>query len=272
MKDEILCIECRAARLYAEMYIPDENPSPAVLICHGMDTQGFHYLPMYRQLARKAREQGFLSLAFDFRGVGKSGGTLDYGFGERDDLRCVLNYLGSMREVVSDRIFVVGHSLGGAVSLYALQGEKSVKGLVLWSVPKDHNYNVKKFIARTRGRLGLYLFLLFSQIDRVFDVSKFFRLRVYGIDLRLKHGRGKLMKLNECQAISKLVGMPVLIVNGASDVIVGPDEAQEVFSSANEPKKLVLIQSADHVYKGKENELVSRTLEWIEEQNRSLLK
>ena len=172
--------------------------------------------------------------------------------------------MASRPEVKSNSIFIVGHSLGAAVSLYAVQNEKRVRGLVLWSPPKNHDYNVKKFIARTRGKLGLYTFLVLSRIDRFFNVSKLFRLEVFGINLRLKEVREKLMKLNECDAISKLSGLPVLVVIGDSDVIHGEDEAREVYSSAHEPKMLLVIKSAGPTYEGKEEELVSKTMEWME--------
>lgn len=58
--------------------------------------------------------------------------------------------------------------------------------------------------------------------------------------------------------------MPVLIVIGDSDKIVGEDEAREIFNSANEPKSLLKIESADHTFRGKESELVAATVEWIE--------
>jgi alpha/beta superfamily hydrolase len=262
-KTETVWIDCEKARLYAEIYIPNHVPAPAVLICHGMDVQGFHYLKIYRQLAKRLCEDGFVSLVFDFRGVGKSGGHFDYGFGEQQDVRCAIDYLVSRSEVIPNRVFVVGHSLGGAVSLYALQNETRVKGLVLWSVPKNHNYNVKKFITRTRGKLGLYLFLFFSQIDRFVNVQRLVNLQVYGIRLRPKYVRQKLMKLEETEAISKLRDLPVLIVVGDSDVIVGKDEAEEVYLHAHDPKTLLFIESAGHNYKGKEDELVRRTIEWL---------
>jgi alpha/beta superfamily hydrolase len=41
------------------------------------------------------------------------------------------------------------------------------------------------------------------------------------------------------------------------------DEAQAVFDAANEPKTLIVIESADHIYKGKEGELVNKAMEWI---------
>jgi len=273
VKTETTWMECNDARLYGEIYIPDTVPAPALLICHGMNVQGFHLLKIYTQLAKTACKKGFVSFVFDFRGVGKSTGKFDYGFGEQQDVKCALNYLASRPEVVPNNIFVAGHSLGGAVSLYTLQNETRVKGLVLWSTPKNHNYNVKKFIKRTRGKLGLYTFLILSQIDKVFNISKWHKLEVYRINLRPKYVREKLMKLNECEAASKLGNIPLLIVIGEDDNIVGVDEAQEIFALAHEPKSLLIIESADHVYKGKEEELISKTIDWIKnmEYNASLL-
>ncbi len=205
-----------------------------------------------------------MSLVFDFRGVGRSTGTFDYGMGEQEDVRSALNYLASRPEAAPNSVFVVGHSLGGAVSLYALQNETRVKGLVLWSTPKNHNYNVRKFIKRMHGTLGLYRFLIVSRIDRILSISRSHKLEVYGIDLRPRYVREKLMKLNECDAASKLQNTPLLVVIGERDVIVGMDEAQEIYRCANEPKTLVIINSADHIYKGKEQQLISKTIEWIE--------
>jgi alpha/beta superfamily hydrolase len=250
--------------LYCEIHIPDTVPAPAVLICHGLNSQGFHVLKAYGQLARSACRKGFVVVLFDFQGVGKSTGLFDYGIGEQKDVRCMVGYVASRLEVLSDKIFVVGHSLGGAVSLYALRQEKRVKGLVLWSTPKNHDYNVRKFIARTRGKRGLYSFLIVSRIDKLIDVSRFYRLEVYGVNLRPRDLREKLMSLNECEAISKLQGLPVLVMTGSDDKVVGVDEAQEVFNSAHEPKSFLTIVGADHTFRRKEDELVSATIDWIE--------
>jgi fermentation-respiration switch protein FrsA (DUF1100 family) len=134
---------------------------------------------------------------------------------------------------------------------------------VLWSTPKNHDYNVKKFIARTRGKLGLYAFLISSRIDRIFNVSRLFTLEVYGIKLRQSYVREKLMSLNECDAAGKLHGIPLLIVIGEKDIIVGVDEAKEIYRMAKEPKALEMIESADHIYKRKEEVLIAKTMDWI---------
>lgn len=191
VKIEETWIQCENAKLYGQLYIPSKFPAPAVLICHFMDARGYHGLKIYAQLAKAACENGFVSLVFDFRGVGKSTGKFDYGVGEQQNVKCALSDLASRQEVLPNSIFVVGHSLGAAVSLYAIQNETRVKGLVLWSPPKNHDYNVKKFIKRTRGKLGLYMFLFLSQMDRIVNVSNLFKMEVFGIKLRLKYVREK---------------------------------------------------------------------------------
>ncbi|HVO85560.1 MAG TPA: alpha/beta fold hydrolase [Candidatus Eisenbacteria bacterium] len=267
MKIEETWIQCEDVKLYGEVYVPKTIPAPAILICHGMNARGFHLLKIYSQLARTACENGYVALLFDFRGVGRSMGKYDYGFGEQEDVKCALNYLEGRPDVVRNKVFVVGHSLGGAVSLYALQGDKRVKGLVLWSVPKNHGYNVRKFIKNKEGKFRLQLFLALSRVDSVLRVGKLFNMEVYGIMLRPKFVREKLMELNECEAASNLKGIPLLIVNGRSDEIVGVDEAEAVYRSANEPKSLLIIESADHTFSRKEDELIEKTMDWIERLN-----
>jgi alpha/beta superfamily hydrolase len=267
VKIEETWIQCRDVKLYGEIYVPKTVPAPAILICHGMNARGFHLLKIYSQLARTACENGFVALLFDFRGVGRSMGKYDYGFGEQEDVKCALNYLDGRPDVLRNRVFVVGHSLGGAVSLYALQGERRVRGLVLWSVPKDHDYKVRQYIRNKEGKFRLQLFLALSKVDSQLSVGRLFNMEVYGIMLRPRYVREKLMKLNECEAASRLKGMPLLIVNGRSDEIVGVDEAEEVYRSANEPKSLLIIESADHTFSKKEHELVQKTMDWIERHN-----
>lgn len=118
MKTEQLWIHCGDVQLYAELCIPDVIPAPAVLVCHGMNSRGFQGLRLYTRLGEATCKVGFVSLVFDFQGVGRSTGGFDYGLNERENVKCALNFLASRPDVVTSKIFVVGHSLGGAVSLY----------------------------------------------------------------------------------------------------------------------------------------------------------
>ena len=248
--------------LYGELYIPDETPAPGIIVCHGMNKHGFHAIGLYRKFAEEASKNGFAALLFDFRGCGKSTGKFGYGIEEQHDLRCALNYLSSRSEVDAETIFVVGHSLGGAIALYTAKEEDGFKALVLWSTPANHAYNVKKFIVNNSGRLAYYIFLIVSYIDDLIDIPKLFDMRVYGILLKPSLVRKKLMKLNESEVVSKLK-IPILIVIGNDDRIVGVEEARQIFSAANNPKKFVVIEGANHIYEGKEDKVIFETLNWL---------
>lgn len=263
MKVETVSFESKNAKIYGVFYIPDKTPVPALVVCHGFDKRGFRGYEIFQHLAQKACENGFVSLVFDFRGCGDSTGVFDYGWGEQDDLLAAVDYLMSRPEVDSNLIFVVGHSLGGAVSLYVAERDKRVKGVALWATPHNHAYNVKRFISRTRGRLGYYFFMLISYVDAVVNVSRLFSLYVYGITLRPRDVRRKLMKLKETEVLARLENVHLLIINGGGDQTVGLEEARINYEAAKEPKELVIIESANHAFQGKEEETIDRTVRWL---------
>ena len=58
--------------------------------------------------------RGYSALRFNFRGVGRSGGTFDNGIGERADLAAVVNHL-------DYPVIIVGYSFGSWVAAHFLQ-------------------------------------------------------------------------------------------------------------------------------------------------------
>ena len=278
MRAEEVSFESKGAEIRGVLYVPDETPAPALIVCHGFDKRGFRGYGMFEQMAKAACENGFVSLVFDFRGCGESTGVFGYGWGEQEDLEAAIDFLASRLEANSNSVYVVGHSLGGAVALYVAEKDKRLRGVVLWATPHDHAYNIKRFITRTRGRLGYYLFLLLSYVDVVVPVSRLFSLRVYGVVLRPRDVRRRLMRLRESEVLARLENVPVLIVNGSDDKIVGLEEAKMNFEAARTKRKeLVVIEStkpvafhggeeevvASHVFQGKEEETIDRTLSWL---------
>ena len=278
MRVEEVSFESKDAKIRGKLYVPDETPAPALIVCHGFDKRGFRGYEIFEQMAKAACENGFVSLVFDFRGCGRSTGVFGYGWGEQEDLEAAIDFLASRLEANSNSVYVVGHSLGGAVALYVAEKDKRLKGVVLWATPHDHAYNIKRFITRTRGRLGYYLFLLLSYVDVVVPVSRLFSLRVYGVVLRPRDVRRRLMRLRESEVLARLENVPVLIVDGSDDKIVGLEEAKMNFEAARTKRKeLVVIESAkpvafhgseeevtaSHVFQGKEEETIDRTLSWL---------
>ena len=278
MRAEEVSFESKGTEIRGVLYVPNETPAPTLIVCHGFDKRGFRGYEIFEQMAKAACENGFVSLVFDFRGCGRSTGVFGYGWGEQEDLEAAIDFLASRLEANSNSVYVVGHSLGGAVALYVAEKDKRLRGVVLWATPHDHAYNIKRFITRTRGRLGYYLFLLLSYVDVVVPVSRLFSLRVYGVVLRPRDVRRRLMRLRESEVLARLENVPVLIVNGSDDKIVGLEEAKMNFEAARTKRKeLVVIEStkpvafhggeeevvASHVFQGKEEETIDRTLSWL---------
>lgn len=264
------------AGLYGVLYVPDRVPAQAVIVCHGFDRRGFHGIKLFRDMAEAACRAGFVSLVFDFRGCGKSGGVFGYGWGEQKDLESAVEFLLGRPEVKKDvGVYVVGHSLGGAVALYVAEHDKRVRGVALWAVPHDHGYNIRRFVIRSRGKFGWYVFLLASYFDAVLPVYRVFSLRVWGFSLRPRDVRQRLMKLKEAEVLKRLEHLPILIVNGSGDTLAGLEEARWNYEAAKGPKEMVVIDSAisdpkrmeeaiaNHVFQGKEKEAIDKTLLWL---------
>jgi alpha/beta superfamily hydrolase len=61
--------------------------------------------------------QGFAALRFNFRGVGRSGGTHGGGEREREDAGAALDFLASQPDVDASRLGLAGYSFGAVVAL-----------------------------------------------------------------------------------------------------------------------------------------------------------
>ena len=94
-------------------------------------------VPVMGQLAGQLADAGYLVVRYDKRGVGQSGGraesaTLsDYA----DDVLSVVRWLGKQKDVDDHRVFVVGHSEGGAVALLAATRSEDIKAVVTIAAP-----------------------------------------------------------------------------------------------------------------------------------------
>jgi alpha-beta hydrolase superfamily lysophospholipase len=101
-------------KLHGVIYLPQGvGRFPGVVMCHGMASDHRSMRPCAQQLARK----GIATLALDLRGHGRSTGTLDGSIGQ--DVVAAYNTLKNHAKVDSERIGLVGHSMGALACLYA---------------------------------------------------------------------------------------------------------------------------------------------------------
>ena len=102
------------------LYQDEADASGLALICHPNPVKGGTMLnKVVSTLQRTARDAGYSTLRFNYRGVGRSAGSHDMQQGEVDDAEAAVNWLLAQRPGLP--LVLLGFSFGGfvAASLFA---------------------------------------------------------------------------------------------------------------------------------------------------------
>lgn len=115
--------------LEGRLAVPDDRPPMgAAVLCHPHPQYGGSMSSkLIPALQRAFVATGWAALRFNFRGVGRSEGTFEGGAGEAGDVE---GALARVREVVADRVAVVGWSFGALVALNAVAKDPAVAAYV----------------------------------------------------------------------------------------------------------------------------------------------
>ncbi len=166
-------------------------------------------------------EAGHQVVAVDYRGFGHSGGKADLAGAHRDAL-ATLDWVFSAAGVETDRVFVLGQSLGGAAAIYAVARSahrERVRLLIADSAPAGY-----RRIAR-------------EKISRLIITWPFQYPLSLGIDDRHSAERW----------IGKVGPVPVLVLHGGVDRIVPVRHARLLHELAPDPKGLWIVRDAGHI-------------------------
>ena len=155
-------------------------------------------------------EASYNVIIYDYRGFGKSGGTVDRR-GMIDDVKAAFAYALKRPDIDTTRLVSFGHSLGGAQSVTAL-GETPVKGLR--AIVIDGAFASYQAMARIiGGQLGANL---------VTD------------------------ELAPKDFVHKLAPVPLLVVHGEADEIVPVSQGLQLYEAAAQPKTLFEVKAGHH--------------------------
>jgi fermentation-respiration switch protein FrsA (DUF1100 family) len=158
-------------------------------------------------LARGLAEHGIAVLLFDYRGYGGNPGAPSE-VGLTRDARAARRFLESRRGIDSRRISYFGESLGAGVAVN-LALEQPPRALILRSPWTS--------LADTARYHFPYLPVRWLLRDRFSSVDNIARIRC-----------------------------PLLIVTAAHDSIVPSEQSRRLFQAAAEPKRLLIVEGADH--------------------------
>jgi acylglycerol lipase len=116
--------------IYQQSWQPVDLPIRAIVaIVHGYA----EHCNRYAHVATELVAQGFAVHSFDLRGHGKSSGDRCYVDAFSDYLKDLDRFLTEIRQHHPEReIFLLGHSMGGAIALrYILDYQPAIRGLIL---------------------------------------------------------------------------------------------------------------------------------------------
>lgn len=107
-----------AGDLALRLSLPDSEPQGVAVICHPHSLMGGSMdNKVVFTLHRAFRDAGWITLRFNFRGVGSSQGVFDHGVGEQQDVLAVLTVLKANYPDLP--LWLAGFSFGSFVSLSA---------------------------------------------------------------------------------------------------------------------------------------------------------
>ena len=152
------------------------------------------------------RELGFNVLAIDYRGFGRSDGDLPSEMQIYADARAAWHEL-VRREPHSELRFIYGHSLGAAVALELGATVDDAAGVIA----EAGFTSVADLVAESYAPLNLLVSQRFDALER-----------------------------------ARVLKAPALFIHGTADRFVPPAMSEKLFAVAPQPKKLHMIEGANH--------------------------
>lgn len=187
-----------------------------------------------RNISRALSASGFGVLRFDFTGLGESSGDFeDSNFtGQIDDLLAASSYL---KENYKAPALLVGHSLGGAASLFAASQLEEVRAVATIGAPSDPEH-VKN--------------LLKSNLDEIQQKGQAV-VNIGGRDFTIKKQFLDDIREQPTNQVLASIKASILIMHSPQDRIVGITNAENIYKAASHPKSFISLDGADHLLSNK---------------------
>lgn len=164
--------------------------------------------------------EGFNVFVFDYRGYGRSGGTPTRR-GLYEDCLAAIDYVKTRTDVDTNKLVVLGQSLGGANALFALGNnpDSGVKAVAI-----DSAFFSYRSITRDKIAAIPILGWLKGPLSWM----------VIGND----HSPGCV--------IDRIAPTPLLLIHGTADTVIPYHHAEALFEAARDPKELWTIKDGQH--------------------------
>ena len=227
----------------------NQTKKPIVILAHGF--KGFKDWGHFNKIMEYFIENKFVFLKFNFS---HNGGTVNQpidfddleAFGnnnytkELDDLTAVVDWVCDnemipKEELDTNKIYLIGHSRGGGISLIAANEDKRIKKLITWAAVADLINRYPNEILDQWKKEGV-LFIPNSRTNQ--QMPLYYQLAEDTLN--------NLDRFNIEKSVKQLT-IPYLIIHGKDDEVVTVKEAKSIYSWNNNAE-LCLIEDANHVF------------------------
>lgn len=223
----------------------DAADTSVVIVCHGFTGSkegGGRAVEMGEALS----ELGFSSLLFDFAGCGESEGAWENITLSRqtDDLECVVRWC---RWRGYRNIILTGRSFGGSTVLNYAAKDPEIAAVCTWAAVARPSLFFEKYLQE---------FLNGPASDRV---------TIEGEEtLHLKKGFFYDLRQHDLlKCAASLAPRNFLAIHGSADESVPVKEAFLLYDAASEPKRLEIIEGADHRFINHTKEVWDNFFSWL---------
>ena len=225
-------------RLFERRWLPCGEPRAEVLLVHGFTEHGGRHAPTAEALAG----HGFAVSAMDLRGHGKSDGPRCWIRAFDEYLRDLDTFFDRVsRRAVGRPVFVLGHSLGGLITvLWHIRRQSNLGGLILSGPALQVGRQLFPWL-RHLARLGSVLFPRLRllrmggrSISRDPAVIAEFRddPLVFHGRFPVRTGAEILRAGGRVRAEFERLDVPLLILHGTADRVAAVEASQELFQRA----------------------------------------
>ena len=219
----------------------DKSSQHIVVLGHGVT--GNKDRPFLVELADNLSNAGIPTIRFSFSGNGNSDGEFT-----QSTISKEIGDLASVLDVLDNHIICyVGHSMGGAVGVLSASQDNRIKLLVSLAGMVE----TKAFAQREFGDVT-------PDKGFMWDEPTCPLSQAYMDDLT---------QINTVVDCASKISVPWLLVHGTEDDVVPIEDSQKIYAQANEPKELLTIEDANHVFSDDSlSPMVEKVVDWIRDQ------
>jgi uncharacterized protein len=273
MKEEVVSFQSAGLRLHGMLGMPEGlRPSErraAFLVLHGFgsNSESANVLQPTRILS----DFGYVTLRFDMRGCGKSGG--EFGrvicLDQVEDLGNALDFLSRHPAVDPDRIGAIGSSFGGAVAVYAGGTNRRVAAVVsnggwgngerkfrgqhpspeAWAKFTKMLEEGRAHRARTGQSLMVPRYDIVPIPDHVranLEKQGAGMLAPGSVEMFPAETAQSMYDFRADEVVGNIAPRPLLLIHAAKDSVTPTEQSIEMFKRAAQPAELHLFSGLDH--------------------------